>query len=169
MNKNLIGILVTVAVLAAIFIFHGKHRVPMDTFTLPPVTQVAPPVIETPVVAAPAIKKPPAKIAPPSDQGTAEQRAACMPDAYRLCSSAIPDRDRIIACMATKRSQLSPACQVMFDAVVTAPAVHSKGRVQQKLKPHARVKTPAALCNNSWHPERCNDPPECRGVFGCIH
>jgi hypothetical protein len=155
-NKNLIGILVTVAVIAAIFVFHGKHRVPMSFTPIPPVEQVAPPVIETPVVAAPAIKKPPVKVAPPSDQGTAEQRAACMPDAFRLCSSAIPDRDKIIACMVENKSQLSPACRAMF--AHPAPAGH------RKAKPRARMKTSAIPCTNSWHPERCNNPSECYGV-----
>ena len=48
--------------------------------------------------------------------GTAEQRAACAPDAFRLCSAEIPNVDRIIACMTVKRSSLSPACRSVFDA-----------------------------------------------------
>ena len=45
---------------------------------------------------------------------TAEQQQACMGDAFRLCSSEIPSIDRITACMAQHRSQLSPACRAQF-------------------------------------------------------
>jgi hypothetical protein len=45
---------------------------------------------------------------------TAEQQQACTGDAFRLCSSEIPDVDRITACMITNKSQLSPECRVFF-------------------------------------------------------
>jgi len=48
-------------------------------------------------------------------QPTAEQRAACTGDAFRLCSSDIPNMSRIIACMQAKKSQLSPRCRAQFD------------------------------------------------------
>jgi hypothetical protein len=48
-------------------------------------------------------------------QGTAQQRAACTPDAFRLCSSEIPNVERIIACMRAKKASLSPACKAVFD------------------------------------------------------
>ena len=47
---------------------------------------------------------------------TAEERAACTPDVFRLCSSAIPSVDKIIACMKRERPKLSPACAAAFDA-----------------------------------------------------
>lgn len=50
--------------------------------------------------------------APSSAMGTAEDRAACIPDAFRLCSAAIPDADRVIACLKTERVKLSTACRV---------------------------------------------------------
>ena len=46
--------------------------------------------------------------------GTAEQRAACTPDVFRLCSSEIPNVDRIVACMKRERAQLSTACRAVF-------------------------------------------------------
>jgi hypothetical protein len=52
--------------------------------------------------------------APAAAQGTAEQRAACMGDAYRFCFSEIPNVARITACMESKLDQLSPACQAQF-------------------------------------------------------
>jgi hypothetical protein len=45
---------------------------------------------------------------------TPEEQQACQPDAFRLCSSEIPDVDRITACMIAKRSQLSPDCRRFF-------------------------------------------------------
>jgi hypothetical protein len=45
---------------------------------------------------------------------TPEQQQACTPDAFRLCGDAIPDVDRVTACMIRKQSQLSPGCRVYF-------------------------------------------------------
>ena len=44
------------------------------------------------------------------------KRAACTVDAVRLCSSAYPDEDLLIACMRQNRASLSQACLVAFDA-----------------------------------------------------
>ncbi len=46
---------------------------------------------------------------------TAEQRAACTPDAFRLCSSEIPNISAITACMRKNKSSLSSACKAVFD------------------------------------------------------
>jgi hypothetical protein len=45
---------------------------------------------------------------------TQEEQQACQPDAFRLCSSEIPDVDRVTACMVAKKSQLSPECRRFF-------------------------------------------------------
>jgi len=45
---------------------------------------------------------------------TPEQEQACTPDAFRLCSSDIPDIERVTACMVRNRSQLSPGCRAYF-------------------------------------------------------
>jgi hypothetical protein len=47
---------------------------------------------------------------------TPEQQQACTGDAFRLCSSDIPDVDRITVCMIRNKSQLSPACRAHFRA-----------------------------------------------------
>jgi hypothetical protein len=41
---------------------------------------------------------------------------ACTPDAMRLCSDFIPDRDKVRLCMLRKRSELSEACRVAMGA-----------------------------------------------------
>lgn len=45
---------------------------------------------------------------------TPEQEQACTGDAFRLCSAEIPDVARVTACMAAKKSQLSPGCRAQF-------------------------------------------------------
>jgi len=45
---------------------------------------------------------------------TPEQEQACTSDAFRLCSSEIPNVDRVTACMVARKSQLSPPCRAQF-------------------------------------------------------
>jgi hypothetical protein len=45
---------------------------------------------------------------------TMEQQQACMGDAFRLCSSEIPDISRITACMVRRQTELTPGCRVYF-------------------------------------------------------
>ena len=52
-----------------------------------------------------------------AQQWTQEQRAACEPDAMRLCSQYVPDVERITACMSLNRRHLSPQCRAMFGGV----------------------------------------------------
>jgi hypothetical protein len=46
--------------------------------------------------------------------GTEEQRAACTPDAMRLCSAHIPDVPKIIACMKHNYRNLSAECRAVM-------------------------------------------------------
>ena len=50
--------------------------------------------------------------------GSAEQRAACTPDVFRLCSSAIPNVDRIVACLKQQKPNLSKPCQAVMSSPV---------------------------------------------------
>ena len=52
---------------------------------------------------------------PASAQGTAQQRTACMGDAFRFCSADIPNVSRIETCLLQNRERLRPACQAQFD------------------------------------------------------
>jgi hypothetical protein len=49
-----------------------------------------------------------------ADAYTPEQQQACSGDAFRVCSSEIPDVDRITACMIRNKAQLSPECRAQF-------------------------------------------------------
>jgi hypothetical protein len=72
---------------------------------------------------------------------TAEEQQACQGDAFRLCSDAIPDVDRVTACMVKKKAQLSPGCAVYFRGGpapgATTKAVSRKPRKAKKTKPAA--------------------------------
>jgi len=51
-----------------------------------------------------------------------EQERMCAGDAMRLCSSEIPDVERVTACMVQKRAQLSDGCKAVFQYVPPAAA-----------------------------------------------
>jgi hypothetical protein len=49
-----------------------------------------------------------------AQQWTPKQRAACDPDAMRLCNQYVPDVQRVSDCMSHYRRYLSPACRAVF-------------------------------------------------------
>jgi len=42
---------------------------------------------------------------------TPEERQACTDDAFRVCQEAIPDRDRVFACLVQNSAALQPLCR----------------------------------------------------------
>jgi hypothetical protein len=50
--------------------------------------------------------------APQADR--AAQEAACSGDATRFCAEAIPDEQKIAACLRANRAKISQACQAML-------------------------------------------------------
>jgi hypothetical protein len=46
---------------------------------------------------------------------SAEAQQMCTGDAFRLCSSEIPNIPRITACMIKQRTSLSPGCRAVMD------------------------------------------------------
>ena len=60
------------------------------------------------------------------NRGTPEQRAACAPDAFRLCGSYIPDPARVEQCLRQNRSDLSDACRSVFEQSAGPVASGSK-------------------------------------------
>ena len=63
-----------------------------------------------------------------AEEGTAEQRRACTPDAFRLCSQHIPNIPAITACMTANKSKLSPDCRAAFDQAETSSKVANRNR-----------------------------------------
>ena len=49
------------------------------------------------------------------NRGTPGQRAACAPDAFRFCSSYIPDPAGVEHCLRQNKSGLSEACRSVFE------------------------------------------------------
>jgi hypothetical protein len=46
---------------------------------------------------------------------TAADAKACMPDAFRLCASSIPNEAKVAACLQAKQKQLSANCLEALD------------------------------------------------------
>jgi hypothetical protein len=46
---------------------------------------------------------------------TAEERQACIGDAFRVCWSAIPDRNNVLQCLVENKSQLNPDCREVIN------------------------------------------------------
>jgi hypothetical protein len=61
-------------------------------------------------------------------EGTAEQRRACTPDAFRLCSQHIPNIPAITACMTANKSKLSPDCRAAFDQAEKSSKVANRNK-----------------------------------------
>ncbi len=67
-------------------------------------------------------------------QATAQDRSrqsdedACRPDVFRLCASAIPDEDGIVACLSAKSASLSPSCR----AVIAPETILKKRRAASR-------------------------------------
>lgn len=80
-------------------------------------------------------------------QGTPEQRAACGPDAFRLCASSIPNVGKTAACLRGHREQLSAACRTVMDtndggskvAAAPPPPKAASPRAAERAGPSARV------------------------------
>ena len=60
------------------------------------------------------------------NSGTPEQRAACAPDAFRLCAGYIPDPTRVEHCLRQNKSDLSNACRSVFEQSAGPVASRSK-------------------------------------------
>jgi hypothetical protein len=57
------------------------------------------------------------------NRGTPEQRAACAPDAFRLCASYFPDTTSVEACLRQRKSDLSEACRAVFEHAAATASV----------------------------------------------
>ena len=78
---------------------------------------------------------------------TLEQEQMCSGDAMRLCSSEIPDVDRITACMEQRRDSLSDGCRAVFE--VETPAATTESPVTET--PSARPSRPINLSPKFKH------------------
>ena len=82
-------------------------------------------------------------------KGTWEQQMACTPDVWRLCGAAIPDVDRIVACLRQNTPNLSDGCRAVFES-------NNSMDQQQPTPPRGRV-SPAP--GTRLAPQRSAPPP----------
>src|SRR5260221_13562566 len=61
-------------------------------------------------------------------RGTWEQQMACTPDVWRLCSSQVPDVNRIVGCLRQNTELLSGPCRAVFESNNSVPAP-PRGRI----------------------------------------
>jgi hypothetical protein len=54
-------------------------------------------------------------LAAASAQGTAEERSACISDAFQFCMPDIPNVSKIEACLIKSKDKLQPACRAEFE------------------------------------------------------
>jgi hypothetical protein len=66
------------------------------------------------------------------NRGTPEQRAACAPDAFRLCAGYIPDAENVEACLRQRKSDLSNACRAVFDHAAGTASVKTIGSLRYR-------------------------------------
>lgn len=55
-----------------------------------------------------------------AETSEADQRQACMGDAFRYCATSIPDRQAVGRCLVSNRDQLTPACRGVIDSARAA-------------------------------------------------
>jgi hypothetical protein len=66
------------------------------------------------------------------NQGTPEQRAACAPDAFRLCGRYIPDATSVESCLRLQTADLSDACRSVFEQSATQQAQTRDPRLHRR-------------------------------------
>lgn len=69
-----------------------------------------------------------------------------MHDAFRFCQSAIPDRDRVFACLVENRDQISSACHTMIAPYLPAgvPPPKKPPKRTLLLRPEVQSRHPVA-------------------------
>jgi hypothetical protein len=70
-----------------------------------------------------------APVAATAAEGSQDEQSACMNDAFSVCGHAIPDRDRVAACLSQNVSRLSAPCRTVMQrysrAATTRPQITS--------------------------------------------
>jgi hypothetical protein len=68
-------------------------------------------------------------------QGTPDERRACTPDVFRLCSAYIPDSDEITACLRAKNVELSDPCRKIISAGIKPSKKNGIPQIQKRITP----------------------------------
>jgi hypothetical protein len=62
---------------------------------------------------------------------TQEEQNACMNDAFNVCGHAIPDRERVGACLAQNIKRISSACRIVMQRY-QKPAVAARSKLSAR-------------------------------------
>jgi hypothetical protein len=63
---------------------------------------------------------------------TQDEQNACMNDAFSVCGHAIPDRDRVAACLAQNINRISMPCRTVmlrYSKPTAAPVIATRAKV----------------------------------------
>jgi hypothetical protein len=60
-----------------------------------------------------------------------DEQQACTNDAFQFCQDAIPDHNRVFACLAENRHAISPACQLVMARYLPAEPAPAKKPVRK--------------------------------------
>jgi hypothetical protein len=66
---------------------------------------------------------------------TQDEQNACMGDAFSVCGHAIPDRDRVAACLAQNINRISMPCRTVmlrYSKPPSAPVVATRAKVSAR-------------------------------------
>src|SRR5882757_4794663 len=66
-----------------------------------------------------------------------DEQQACMNDAFTVCGNAIPDRDRVAACLAQNINRVSAPCRAVI-ARYSKPGTTSSARRERVIDPGDR-------------------------------
>jgi hypothetical protein len=86
-------------------------------------------------------------------RGTWEQQMACTGDVWRLCGSAIPDVERITACLRQNTPNLSDGCRAVFES-------NNSMDQQQPVPPRGRVAPAPGTRSKQQAPTRIAPPQQ---------
>jgi len=74
---------------------------------------------------------------------TPEQRQACTDSAFQFCQQAMPDRERVFACLLQKKDLIAPLCREAL-----APYLPPEPAPKVASKPKTKIKTGAKAAPN---------------------
>ncbi len=66
---------------------------------------------------------------------TQDEQNACMSDAFSVCGHAIPDRDRVAACLAQNINRISMSCRTVmlrYSKPTNAPVIATRARMSTR-------------------------------------
>lgn len=95
---------------------------------------------------------------------SAEAQEMCTGDAFRLCSSEIPNIPKITACMIKHRSDLSSGCRTRYGSGSGRQGPQGRRAVTRGEAPIAGQSLAARRCRRFPHPAAPTDTPIGRAV-----